>query len=95
MPGLASETQVIAFDLAGVSISAGAACSSGKVSPSRVLAAMGVGEDIARTAIRVSSGWSTTEADADRFVDVWTSIYARAGAGGGRTQADSAVAAVR
>lgn len=79
MPGVASDTQVMAFDLAGVSVSAGAACSSGKVGRSHVLAAMGIGEDIADNAIRVSLGWTTTEADVDRFFEVWTGIYARAG----------------
>ena len=79
MPGVASETQVMAFDLAGVSVGAGAACSSGKVGRSHVLAAMGVGEDIAQSAIRVSLGWTTTEADVDRFLEAWTGIYARAG----------------
>jgi cysteine desulfurase len=77
MPGVASETQVMAFDLSGVSVSAGAACSSGKVSSSHVLAAMSVGDLIARTAVRVSLGWTTTEADVERFIEVWTRICAR------------------
>jgi cysteine desulfurase len=77
MPGVSGETQVIAFDLAGVSVSAGAACSSGKVAPSHVLKAMNVSEDIARTAVRVSMGWNTDVADVDRFVEVWGSIYGR------------------
>ncbi len=78
MPGVAAETQVIAFDLAGIAVSAGAACSSGRVSRSGVLAAMGVGDDLAHSAIRVSLGWTTGEADVERFIEVWTSIYARA-----------------
>jgi cysteine desulfurase len=78
MPGVAAETQVIAFDLASISVSAGAACSSGKVKASHVLKAMGVGDDIARNAIRVSMGWTTNAADVDRFVEVWSSIYGRA-----------------
>jgi cysteine desulfurase len=78
MPGVAGETQAIAFDLAGISVSAGAACSSGKVSASHVLKAMGVGEDIAGSAIRVSMGWTTNGADVDRFVEVWSSIHSRA-----------------
>jgi cysteine desulfurase len=78
MPGVAAETQVIAFDLASVSVSAGAACSSGKVQTSHVLKAMGVGDDLARNAIRVSMGWTTNAADVDRFVEVWSSIYGRA-----------------
>jgi cysteine desulfurase len=91
MPRVAGETQVIAFDLAGISVSAGAACSSGKVGESHVLRAMGVGEDVARTAIRVSLGWTTQDADVDRFVEVWTSVYSRAQACG-PVQALSAVA---
>jgi cysteine desulfurase len=77
MPGVSAETQIIAFDLDGVMVSAGAACSSGKVGPSHVLAAMGLAPAIADAAIRVSLGWSTTEADIDRFVDVWTALYRR------------------
>jgi cysteine desulfurase len=77
MPGVAAETQVIAFDLAGIAVSAGAACSSGKVTRSGVLAAMGVGDDLASTAIRVSLGWTTGEADVERFIEVWTSVYTR------------------
>jgi cysteine desulfurase len=94
MPGVAAETQVIAFDLASVSVSAGAACSSGKVKASHVLKAMGVGDDIARNAIRVSMGWSTNAADVDRFVEVWSSIYGRAQARHA-VSAHAAVAAAR
>ncbi len=78
MPGVEAETQVIQFDLAGVAVSAGAACSSGKVEPSRVLAAMGVDPNEAATAIRVSLGWSTTEDDADKFVEAWIQVYGQA-----------------
>jgi cysteine desulfurase len=78
MPGVPAETQVIALDLAGVMVSAGAACSSGKVGPSRVLAAMGVAPCIADGTIRVSLGWSTTEADIAHFIDAWTALYRRA-----------------
>lgn len=78
MPGVAAETQVIAFDLAGIAVSAGAACSSGKVTRSGVLTAMGVGDDLASTAIRVSLGWTNCEADVERFIVVWTSVYSRA-----------------
>ncbi len=77
MPGMAAETQVIAFDLAGVMVSAGAACSSGKVGPSHVLAAMGLTPEIANSTIRVSLGWTTTEADIDHFIDTWTALRAR------------------
>jgi len=77
MPGVPAETQIIALDLDGVMVSAGAACSSGKVGPSHVLAAMGVASDIANTTIRVSLGWSTTEADIAHFIDAWTALYRR------------------
>jgi cysteine desulfurase len=77
MPGASAETQVIALDLDGVMVSAGAACSSGKVGPSHVLAAMGVPPDIASSTIRVSLGWSTREADVDRFLQSWTALCRR------------------
>jgi cysteine desulfurase len=77
MPGVPAETQVIALDLDGVMVSAGAACSSGKVGPSHVLAAMGVAPDIADGTIRVSLGWSTTEADITHFIDAWTALSRR------------------
>ena len=67
VPGMKAETAVIAFDLEGVAVSSGAACSSGKVAPSHVLAAMGVPPELARGAIRVSLGYATTESD-DRDV---------------------------
>ena len=63
LPGVSAETQVIALDLDGVMVSAGAACSSGKVGPSHVLQAMGAVPEIAGSTIRVSLGWSTTEAE--------------------------------
>lgn len=66
LPGVRAETQVIALDLAGIAVSAGAACSSGKVAASHVLAAMGAGA-LAGEAIRVSLSWSTTEADVQHF----------------------------
>ena len=77
MPGTAAETQVIALDLDGVMVSAGAACSSGKVGPSHVLKAMGLAPDIATTTIRVSLGWATTERDVSRFLQSWTALYRR------------------
>lgn len=73
-PGLRAETAVIAFDLAGVAVSSGAACSSGKVQPSAVLAAMGVAPELAQGAIRVSTGHSTTETDVERFLSAWTKL---------------------
>src|SRR5262249_60201563 len=77
LPGVAAETQVIALDLDGVMISAGAACSSGKVGPSHVLKAMGVGPDLVGSTIRVSLGWNSTEADVARFLGAWTALYRR------------------
>jgi cysteine desulfurase len=65
LPGIAAETAVIALDLDGVMVSSGAACSSGKVKPSHVLQAMGVSGDLARSALRVSFGWNSTDADAN------------------------------
>jgi cysteine desulfurase len=78
LPGIAAETQVIALDLAGVMVSAGAACSSGKVGPSHVLAAMGVPPEVAAGTIRVSLGWTTSEADIAHFLDAWTALARRA-----------------
>ncbi len=78
MPGVASETQVMAFDLEGIAVSAGAACSSGKVGPSHVLRAMGVAEDLAATAIRVSLGVATGADEIDRLVAAWETLRARA-----------------
>ncbi|MBY0510355.1 MAG: cysteine desulfurase [Rhodospirillaceae bacterium] len=80
LPGVSSETQVMRLDLAGVAVSAGSACSSGKIAPSPVLLAMGVGESTAKTAIRVSLGWDTTAADVDRFLKVWLPLAANAAA---------------
>lgn len=75
VPGIAAETAVIAFDLEGAAISAGAACSSGKVGPSAALAAMKLPAEIARGAVRVSLGWSTTEDDVMRFLAIWERVY--------------------
>jgi cysteine desulfurase len=74
MPGAKAETLVIAFDLDGVALSSGSACSSGKVAPSHVLAAMGVAPELARGAIRVSLGATSTDADVDRFIQVWQKL---------------------
>lgn len=79
LPGMAAETLVIRFDLAGIAVSAGAACSSGKVGASAVLAAMGLPADVARSAIRVSLGWTTTERDVDAFLGAWSTIAGRSG----------------
>ncbi len=77
-PGWKGETQVMAMDLAGFAISAGSACSSGKVRASRVLTAMGFDEGLAAQAIRISLGPDTTEAQVMRFADVWYALYAKA-----------------
>jgi cysteine desulfurase len=77
LPGISAETQVIALDLDGVMVSAGAACSSGKVGPSHVLAAMGAGPDITTGTIRVSLGWTTTEAEIEHFLAAWAALYRR------------------
>lgn len=74
IPGMKAETAVIAFDLAGIAVSSGAACSSGKVAPSHVLAAMGIPEVLARGAIRVSLGYATTEADISAFLAAWAKL---------------------
>ncbi|HVJ40669.1 MAG TPA: cysteine desulfurase family protein [Dongiaceae bacterium] len=75
-----SETLVMALDLAGVAVSAGSACSSGKVRPSHVITAMGFGAATAGTAIRVSLGWQSRQEDVERFVAAWSSIQGRQGA---------------
>jgi cysteine desulfurase len=77
MPGVSNQTQLIEFDLAGIAVSTGSACSSGKVGPSHVLAAMGVDPDEAASAIRVSLGWASTPQDVDRFADAWGRLYVR------------------
>lgn len=77
VPGLTSETALVAMDLAGVALSSGSACSSGKVAPSHVLAEMGVSADVARGALRLSTGLATTTADVDRFLDAWTQFLSR------------------
>jgi cysteine desulfurase len=79
VPGVRAETVVIALDLEGVSVSAGAACSSGKVGPSETLGAMQVAPEIAKGAIRASLGWSTTENDIARFLEAWKRVYLNLG----------------
>lgn len=71
VPGLRAETAVIGFDLAGIAVSSGSACSSGKVQPSHVLEAMGFGSEVARGAVRLSLGWSTRDADIDSCLEAW------------------------
>jgi len=74
VPGLRAETAVIGFDLGGIAVSSGSACSSGKVQPSHVLAAMGVGRELAQGAVRLSLGWSTSEADIDLALQAWRKL---------------------
>ncbi|MDH3704253.1 MAG: cysteine desulfurase [Alphaproteobacteria bacterium] len=78
LAGLGAETQVMALDLAGVAVSAGAACSSGKVKSSHVLEAMGADAASAGSAIRVSLGPATTQAEIDQFVEAWIDLARRA-----------------
>jgi cysteine desulfurase len=77
VPGWKGETQVMQMDLAGFAVSAGSACSSGKVRESRVLRAMGFGDEVARSAIRVSLGPRTTEDEIARFAAVWVEAHGR------------------
>lgn len=77
MPGVDSETQIMSLDLAGVMVSAGSACSSGKVATSHVLTAMGLSDAEASTAVRVSFGWDSQEQDIDAFVAAWADLYHR------------------
>jgi cysteine desulfurase len=72
--GMKAETAVISFDLEGIAVSSGAACSSGKVQPSHVLAAMGVSPALARGAVRLSLGWTTTETDIERCLGAWRKL---------------------
>ncbi len=74
VPGLRAETAVIGFDLAGIAVSSGSACSSGKVQPSHVLDAMGFSGELAQGAVRLSLGWSTSEADIDRTLEAWRKL---------------------
>ena len=77
VPGMKAETSVIGLDLKGVAVSAGSACSSGKVERSHVLGAMGVEPALAECAIRVSLGWKSKGADIEHFAAAWSGIYQR------------------
>ena len=87
LPGVGSELQVMALDLAGVAVSAGSACSSGKVQPSHVLRAMGVDAATAGCAIRVSLGWRSTAEDVEGFLAAWRALAARSRAADSLTAA--------
>ncbi|WP_108398925.1 cysteine desulfurase family protein [Devosia submarina] len=77
VPGVKNTTAMMALDLLGLSVSSGSACSSGKVGPSHVLAAMGVAPELAECALRVSLGWNSTAGDVDAFVAGYQSILER------------------
>lgn len=77
LPGVPAQTQLMALDLAGFSLSSGAACSSGTVRPSATLIAMGASEDEAGCALRLSFGWDTAQDDLDRFFESWKAFYER------------------
>ncbi len=77
VPGVEAATLVIALDLAGVAASSGSACSSGKVTPSHVLGAMGVRPELARGAIRLSLGWTSSDADVERFAEAFRAALNR------------------
>ncbi|ODT81066.1 MAG: hypothetical protein ABS76_13300 [Pelagibacterium sp. SCN 64-44] len=77
VPGIKNSTAMMALDLAGLSVSSGSACSSGKVGPSHVLAAMGVAPELAECALRVSLGWNSTGEDVDAFLAGYRSILER------------------
>ena len=80
MPGVKGETQVMHFDLNGVCLSSGSACSSGKVKVSHVLTAMGYAPELAEASIRVSLGRHTKEEDVDQLITAWQSLYKRTAA---------------
>lgn len=77
MPGVTSETQLMYFDLSGFAVSAGSACSSGRIEPSGVLLAMGVEPAMASCAIRISLGWNTTEEEVQQFADLWKTAFSK------------------
>lgn len=73
-PGLKAETAVIGFDLEGIAVSSGSACSSGKVQPSHVLSAMGYDPAVAQGAVRLSLGWTTDPEDINRALETWRKL---------------------
>jgi len=77
MRGLSSETQVAAMDLAGIAVSAGSACSSGKVKASQVVRAMGYTDDVAGSVLRISLGWNTADEDIERCIENWQVLFER------------------
>lgn len=85
MPCATSETQLMHFDLSGFALSAGSACSSGRIATSHVLSAMEVAQSLANNTIRVSLGWQTTHLEIEQFVDGWKALYARLSANNKRS----------
>ena len=77
MPNVLAETQLISFDLEGIAVSAGSACSSGKIEPSHVLKAMKILDEETATAIRISGGWATREEDIAAVTQAWKKLYGR------------------
>jgi cysteine desulfurase len=77
LPGMNAETLLMNFDLEGVALSSGSACSSGKVAASHVLSAMGVSPELSKAAIRISTGWNTTVEDINHFISAWRKISKR------------------
>jgi cysteine desulfurase len=81
LPGLKAETVLMALDLDGIAASSGSACSSGKVTASRVVKAMGVAPDLGAGAVRLSLGRDTTETEIDRFISAWRTVVSRLSSG--------------
>lgn len=79
MPNVSSEVQLMDFDLNGFAVSAGSACSSGRIEPSHVLLAMKIDKNTASSAIRVSGGWNTVDKDIISFTNAWKTLYMRLG----------------
>lgn len=79
MPGVPAATQLMHFDMAGIAVSAGAACSSGSMKPSHVLAAMGIAPDVLGSVIRVSLSPHTRPQEIDRFLAEWRKLFTKAG----------------
>lgn len=77
MPGVSNEVQLMDFDLKGFAVSAGSACSSGRIEVSHVLTAMGIPKELAGCAIRVSGGWRTTEQEIQAFTQGWKQLRQR------------------
>ncbi len=77
LEGLKAQTTLINLDLEGIAVSTGSACSSGKVTGSRVLKSMGVEEGLRESALRISFGWTSTEKDVEKFIEIWQQLVER------------------